>query len=116
MGPALTTNEEPSQWEKAVHLWDSGKENTSRDMSLRRYIRTLPLGPHQALHTPVGQHVGDLSQERGRNRKELISEPSWGTFPHRGRRGLSHHKSPNAIAHFADHAPTLWGLVVVGGS
>lgn len=41
VGPALTTSQEPSQCEEALHLWVSGKENTFHDIPVRR----RPLGP-----------------------------------------------------------------------
>lgn len=41
MGPALTASQEPRQYQEAFHLWDSGKENTSHDIPIRR----CPLGP-----------------------------------------------------------------------
>lgn len=74
MGPALTANQEPSQCEKGIHLWGSGKENTSRDMPLRGHIGTPPPGPRRAPAAPYGQHRGDLGRKRRKNLKEWIPE------------------------------------------
>lgn len=93
MGPALTASQEPRQYQEAFHLWDSGKENTSHDIPIRR----CPLGPFRPhpwlLTSPYPVMLGSkraIPAKQGVYPKGPRGQR--GIVPSRDERELSHHK------------------------
>lgn len=90
-GPALTTSQEPSQCEEALHLWISGKENTFDDIPVRRCLlgpfrphpwrltrpHPLMLGNKQA--TPAGKdEATQRADSKGpRGQRGIVSHGVW---------------------------------------
>jgi hypothetical protein len=86
MGPALTTSQEPSQGEEALHLWGSGKENTSHDGSVIHCSKTLPIPvlvinspplPEKIRQKPLGVDHSKVTGGQGHRWKY-----SWGRCVH----------------------------------